>query len=308
MLPMLDLLLERCEDLTREIRSFHLRNATGEALPVVDAGSHIDVQVPGDLRSYSLVNSEDSSGLYQIAVKREDAGRCGSLFMHSLKVGDIVRASAAKNAFALLAEPHRATLIAGGIGITPILAMARSLRARGLVFDMHYGPRHPELMAFTEETGFAAHYFDHGPDARGMDLDAILGRPEADRHVYVCSPKPLLDAALAKSAALGWRTDHVHFEVFGVGAQGGDQPITVHLRQSGRTLQVGARESILDVMLAAGLDPMYDCKRGECSTCMVKVLDGIPDHRDYALSASDRETQMCICVSRAKTHSLTLEA
>ena len=316
----IELELVASRSLTAEIKHLVLRRPGRETLPPFEAGAHIDFRVDlasgaKDFRSYSLINSEGDPCHFEIAVKREADGRGGSRFMHALQVGDRVVCTPPGNQFALVQEPHHALLIAGGIGITPILSMARTLQARGIEFDLHYGARQPDLMAFRDDvmqaTGNRAGlYFDQGPAPRAMDLPRMLRAPDAARHVYVCGPKPLLDAVRLLASELGWPEHHVHFEVFGAVAQAGDQPLTVMLQQSGRTLQVPARQSILDAMIEAGLDPIFDCKRGECGTCAVKVLSGTPDHRDYALSNSDREDDrlMCTCVSRCTSTTLTLDA
>ena len=316
----LELEVVAARSLTEEIRHLVLRRVDGGVLPPFEAGAHVDLCVQlgqgvKEKRSYSLINSEDTNGQYEIAVKRERDGRGGSHFMHTLVPGQRVRCKEPNNQFKLASEPQYAVLIAGGIGITPILSMARTLQARGIAFEMHYGARHPDLMAFQEEVMRATYnkaqlYFDRGPTQRAMDLTQILLAHEPQRHVYVCGPKPLLDAVRQHASDIGWPEHHVHFEVFGSVAQTGDQPFTLMLQKSSRTLHVPARKSILDAMIEAGLDPMFDCKRGECGTCAVKVLSGAPDHRDYALSASDREEDclMCICVSRCTSGTLTLDA
>lgn len=309
-------------DLTSTIRTFMLHSANGVALPAYTAGAHIRVQVilpsgDTDERCYSLIDT-DSSGSegnsdYQIAVQREANGKGGSAFMHGLEVGSQLSIRPPKNDFPLDATARHSVLIAGGIGITPILAMAYALQASGRSFEFHYGTRSPDLMAFrdvVETFRNAALYFDGGDPRRGLQLESLLAQPAEGKHVYVCGPRGLIDAVIATAKYHGWPDDHVHFELFNSPAvQGGDTEFEVVLRASGKTLQVPADKSILDVILAAGCDLMYDCKRGECGMCATAVLEGIPDHRDYNLPEDERAAGkvMCICVSRAKSPRLVLD-
>ncbi len=254
--------------LTAEIKHIILRRPGSDALPAFEAGAHVDFRVTlesgEDTRSYSLINSEDAGSHYEIAVKCEAEGRGGSRFMHTLQPGQRAVCTSPNNQFALVSTPQHAVLIAGGIGITPILSMARTLQARGVPFEMHYGARHPDLMAFRDEviqaTGSRAElYFDQGTTPRAMDLVQILRAHDPKRHVYVCGPKPLLDALRQLTSDMGWPDHQVHFEVFRAATQTGDQPLTVVLQQSRRTLQVPARQSSLDAMIETGLDPIFDC-------------------------------------------------
>ncbi|HZZ03919.1 PDR/VanB family oxidoreductase [Paraburkholderia sp.] len=331
----LELVVADTDPLTAEISSLKLKAADGGPLPAFSGGAHIKFRVdltdgakdpvtlPGALRTptrgercYSLVNSDDQSGYYEIAVKREAAGAGGSRFMHALRTGEHVRAALPTNDFPLHDEPHEAVLMAGGIGITPILSMAKELSAKGAPYRLHYAARSPETMAY--RTGIshlrgeqASLYFDYGDPARGMPLAEVIGQPAPNRHLYVCGPRPLIDAVVATARAQQWSAGHVHFELFGAPTpQAGNRPCRVVLQRSGLTLDVPAEKSILDAMIDAGLDPMFDCRRGECSVCAVRVLSGTPEHHDYALSDDDRDHEhlMCVCVSRAREGELVLDA
>ncbi|MFM0251649.1 PDR/VanB family oxidoreductase [Paraburkholderia sediminicola] len=327
----LELVVADTAALTAEIRSLTLKSIDGGPLPAFSAGAHLLFQVelgdggpspgtpeasrPGE-RCYSLVNSTDQSGYYEIAVKLETAGSGGSRFMHALKPGDRIRATLPKNDFPLHRDQHEALLIAGGIGITPILSMTAELSEQGAAYRLHYASRSPETMAYqariTQLCGERRHlHFDYGDPSQGMPLAEVIGQPASNRHLYVCGPRPLLDAVIATARALQWASSHVHFELFGAPlSQTGDRPCRVVLQRSGMTLDVPAEKSILDAMIDAGIDPMFDCRRGECSVCAVRVLSGTPEHRDYALSDDDRdhENLMCVCVSRAREGELVLDA
>ncbi|MFM0502455.1 PDR/VanB family oxidoreductase [Paraburkholderia caffeinilytica] len=325
----LELVVADTVALTAEIRSLRLKAIDGGPLPAFSAGAHLTFQVdlgggatlpgametsrPGE-RCYSLVNSTDQSDYYEIAVKLETAGSGGSRFMHALRPGDRIRTTLPKNDFPLHHDPHEAILIAGGIGITPILSMTAELGKRSAAFRLHYASRSPETMAYrariTQLCGERGHlYFDYGDPSQGMPLAEVIGQPAMNRHLYVCGPRPLLDAVIATARALQWPPSHVHFELFGAPvAQTGNRPCRVVLQRSGLTLDVPAGKSILDAMIDAGTDPLFDCRRGECSVCAVRVLSGTPEHRDYALSDDDREHLMCVCVSRAQEGELVLDA
>jgi vanillate O-demethylase ferredoxin subunit len=233
--------------------------------------------------------------------------------MHALAVGATLAARGPFNDFPLATGASQHVLIAGGIGITPILSMVAALAAAGQTYELHYAARAPELMAFraTVETlcgKMAQLCFDGGDPAKGLNIEQAIGRPDGGRHVYVCGPRGMIDAVLATAARLGWPKAQVHFESFGAAPQSGDGTIEIVLKRSGRTIAVPPEQSILDAVLAAGIDHPFDCKRGECSTCQVEVLEGIPDNRDYCLFGPEYEAGqvMCPCVSRAKTPRLVL--
>ncbi len=321
----LEVVVADIDELTPQIKGFVLQAADGAALPSFKAGAHIRVGIdaPGvpaqgllRYRSYSLINSDGPATQYHIAVKLEAQGEGGSRFMHELQVGDRLQCSAPRQDFSLQDDIHHAVLIAGGIGITPILSMARTLTAGQASYELHYAARSPQLMAFREQTqamcgGRIRQYFDDAEPSNGLSLAQILGAPSPDRHVYVCGPQPLIDAVIAIGKEQGWPSDHVHFELFGAPApQARDGSCRVVLHRSGLTLDVPAGVSILDALIQAGVDPMFDCRRGECGVCALRVLSGTPEHRDYALSDSDRheESLMCICVSRAGSAELVLDA
>jgi vanillate O-demethylase ferredoxin subunit len=317
-MPDVRLVVRGVDDLTSAVRRFRLASADGGPLPPFTAGAHIKVQVRlpdgrPDERSYSLINSDSQTGEYEIGVQREANGKGGSAFMHTLRVGDEVVTSEPVNDFPLESGAARHVLIAGGIGITPILSMAKALRADGQAFELHYAARTRELMAFHDEVetvgGASARLcFDGGDPKNGIDLEQAIGQPDPGRHVYVCGPGGMIDAVLATASRLGWQRGHVHLESFGVAAHVDDGSIEVVLASTGQSFRVPADVPILEVLLEAGLDIPHDCQRGECSSCQVEVVEGIPDNRDYCLFGPEYEAGkvMCVCVSRAKTPKLVL--
>lgn len=306
--------------LAPRIKGFTLRRPDAGALPPFTAGAHIDIDVTlpdGRIaqRSYSIASAPAERGFYEIAVLREHAGTGGSAFMHDrVRPGDRLMASEPRNDFPLAEGAAEHLLIAGGIGITPILAMLRVL-ADGRCFALHYCARSPEAMAFRDEvTALAGDrlrcHFDGGDPARGLDLGALLATPVPERHVYVCGPKSMIEAVIAHAAKAGWPRAQVHFEFFtAAAAAAGDAPVEVVLARSGRRVAVPADKTILEALIEAGEDPLCDCRRGECGVCVATVIEGEPLHRDHYLTENEKAVgkSMCICISRARTPRLVLD-
>ncbi len=322
----LELRVAEARELNPLIRLLRLRAEDGRALPGFAAGAHIRVQVSlpdgkTDWRHYSLINfatarnATNAPTEYVIAVRKEAEGRGGSRFMHEqLKAGDTLAVEAPKNDFPLHTGPGGTVLVAGGIGVTPLATMAARRRAEEAPVRMHYAGRSRDLMAFLPELqallGDALHVHADAEAGQPLDVDALLdGVPAGDR-LYVCGPKVMLDAVLARTQARGWEHDRVHFELFTEpAAEAGDQPFEVELAQSGQRFIVRADQSILDCLIDNGCDPMFDCKRGECGVCAVPVLEGEIDHRDYVLTAREKAqgNVIQICISRAKGERLVLD-
>jgi ferredoxin-NADP reductase len=315
---LLQLAVAQVLQLTPAIRSFVLRNAEGGALPPFAPGAHLGVQVvqPGGsagLRAYSLARPHTAGDdAYEIAVQCEPQGAGGSAWMHALAPGDALTAHAPRNDFALREGDAAPLLIAGGIGITPLLCMARALAAQGKPFDFFYATRSEASTAYLHEARAlgATVVHDGGDSSRGLDLRAVLAHPQPGRHVHLCGPRGMVQAAVDTARAQDWPDDHVHFELFaGAIAQAGDTPFEVRTLRSGKTLTVPPGQSLLDVLIAAGLDPMYDCRQGDCGVCAVDVVEGVPDHRDHNLSPREKAggKTLCTCVSRARTPHLVLD-
>ncbi|MBS0446782.1 MAG: oxidoreductase [Proteobacteria bacterium] len=308
------------------IRRFRLVAPDGAALPSFTAGAHLRVQVTLadgrlDWRHYSLVNFSTDAAVtenpteYAIAVRLEGEGRGGSRFMHErVKPGDTLSIEAPKNEFPLRVLDGCAVMIAGGIGITPITAMAAQRKAEGRPVRLHYAARSRSLMAFLPELQslLSDDLQLHADDEAGrpLDIDAVLDGCESHDQLYVCGPKVMLDTVLAKTQARGWTHERVHFELFTTpAAEGGDRPIEVVLAQSGKTLTVPAKQTILDCLIEQGCDPLFDCKRGECGVCSTTVIEGDIDHRDYFLSDAEKKSNkvMQICVSRSRSGRIVLD-
>lgn len=308
--------VKRIDALTPTIRRLLLVPTDSTPLPVFSAGAHIGLQVPiggrTQRRAYSLVNATDHTDHYEIAVQLETAGSGGSRWVHQLEAGAELEVTAPQNDFPLNADAQSALLIAGGIGITPILSMARALKHTGTDFQLHYAGRDAAMMAYREEVMVlptATCWVDGGDPRNGMPLADTIGAPRAGRHLYVCGPRPLIQAVLAQARSLGWSEAQVHSELFAAAQElESDTRFELVLKRSNMMLIVPHDKTILDVMIDAGLDPLYDCRRGDCGVCTTRVIEGVPDHRDICLSVQDRESgDFCPCVSRATSSRLVLD-
>lgn len=300
------------------IVALELVSADGRPLPGFGAGSHIDVHLPNGLvRQYSLCNSAAERHRYRIAVLREPASRGGSAAVHDLvKEGDVLTISAPRNHFALHDAP-RSLLLAGGIGVTPILCMAQRLATWGADFEMHYCTRSPARTAFREEiaaSGFAdkVHlHHDDGPEAQKLRVAELLKTPEPGTQIYVCGPGGFIDHVVNTAKANGWPAQQIHLEYFAAAAQdtSGDQPFEVKLTSSGQTYRIPKDQTIVQALRAEGVEIMVSCEQGVCGTCITRVLEGVPDHRDCYLTDDERAAndQFTPCCSRSKTPLLVLD-
>lgn len=301
------------KDVTERVKLFTLTAADG--LPTYTAGAHLDFDL-GDAgtRSYSLVDFAPiapNPASYQVAVQAEPAGDGGSLAMHALRVGDVLRAGEPKNSFELHEGDAPALLIAGGIGVTPIISFATELTHQGTPFAFHYAARNRQVCAFPAllETQFpnaVTLWFDNETQ---IDVAAVLQDAPDTAHVYCCGPKGMIDAVRAAAESAAYPADRVRFELFETPpTQDGEQPFEVQIND-GRSFTIPPGQSIIEVLEAADIDVMYDCQRGDCGICQTDVIAGDPDHRDVVLSDTERASGkvMQICVSRAKSARLVLD-
>jgi vanillate O-demethylase ferredoxin subunit len=301
------------------IAMFELARVDGQALPAFTAGAHIDVHVPnGMVRQYSLCSDPQQADVYRIAVLHEPASRGGSQGMHELvEQGAVLRISAPRNLFALAPQARRSLLMAGGIGLTPLMSMARVLQREGADFALHYFARSRERAAFVEELptgpyGANVHvHLDDGPPSKKTDLDQLLQSPADDLHLYTCGPKGFMDAVLSKARALGWADANVHYEFFAAELvrTGDEGEFQVRIASSGQTIAVGAEQTIVAALAAAGVQVPMSCEQGICGTCLTRVVEGEPDHRDMYLTPEEqaRNDQMLLCCSRARSACLVLD-
>jgi vanillate O-demethylase ferredoxin subunit len=263
-------------------------------------------------RSYSILNAASDRGVYKIAVQREANGRGGSSFIHEhVRVGDVIEFDGPRNYFQVDPEGTDNILIAGGIGITPVLCMARDMQARNIKYHLHFAARQPGLMPLKEEVeqdcASLSLWFDDGVVGTGLNLESAIDQWLPGKHVYVCGPAGLISAVQKTCANRGWPDKNVHFESFST-VQDEQFPLTVELSRSGRTLNVAPDQTILEALLAADIAVDYDCGIGECGSCVTKVLEGVPIHKDVCLSMRDKEDgDFCTCVSWARTSKLVLD-
>jgi ferredoxin-NADP reductase len=312
----------RVSDIVREaeaIARFEFTDPANAPLPRFTAGAHVEVRV-GDsmIRSYSLSNDPAEAHRYVVAVLREESGRGGSVAMHDrVSVGDILEVSTPCNRFPLAGdEAQFHLLLAGGIGVTPMMAMVHELEARGARWNMHYCTRSPERTAFLIDlaphvaAGKVSVHHDEGDPARGLDIAATLSRFDVGTHLYFCGPPGFMSAT--KAAVGHWPVHTVHCEYF-TAAEGAQKPamennpFEIRIRSTGDVFEVPSDKSIIDVLREHGHVIDSDCEDGYCGTCITRYLSGDPDHRDTVLSESERHSYMMICCSRAKCGTLELD-
>jgi vanillate O-demethylase ferredoxin subunit len=317
--PQLELVVACKADETAEIARFELVAADGAMLPAFTAGAHIDVAVPGGLtRQYSLCNDPAERHRYVIGVLREAEGRGGSRAMHAaVQPGSRLQVSAPKNHFALADDAPHSLLLAGGIGVTPILAMAEQLAAQGRAFALHYCARSAPRLAFQAriaQSRYAAQAhvrLDEGPAAQRLDIAKLLAAQPVGTHLYVCGPQGFMDAVLGAARAAGWSEERLHYEFFAadVAPKAGDGSFDVKIASTGQCVRVAADQTVAQALAAVGVAVMTSCEQGVCGTCITRVLDGQVDHRDMFLTPEEqaRHDQFTPCCSRATTACLVLD-
>lgn len=281
----------------------------------LEPGAHVDVHLGEDLvRQYSLWNWSQDGRSINVAVKREEAGRGGSQAMHALQEGAKVRIGGPRNHFKLQSGDSYVTLIAGGIGATPLVAMARELLNTGRDFQVYYLVRSKEYAAMDakfRELGLNEWYHLHCDDTDGvLDLAQVLQNVPVGSDVYTCGPEPMLNAVLEAGVAL--RGGTIHFERFSAVTDvdhGDNDAFEIEVRSSGALYQVGATDTILEVLKSNGVPVEFGCSEGLCGSCIVDVIEGEVDHRDGILTPEEQSTNsyMCTCVSRAKSKRLVLD-
>jgi vanillate O-demethylase ferredoxin subunit len=301
------------------ICSLELVSVSGGALPAFTAGAHIDVHLPGGLtRQYSLCNSPLEAHRYVIAVLRDPASRGGSRAVHdAVHEGDTLTISVPKNHFALATDASRHLLLAGGIGVTPLLAMAEQLTAQGESFALHYCARSKSRAAFVQrmlDAPFAAHvhmHWDDEPGPSAFDAAALLAQIQPGTHLYVCGPKGFMDHVLSTARQAGWPERQLHFEFFGaeIAHLASDRAFVVKIASSGQEIEVPADKTVVQALQQAGVDIPIACEQGVCGTCLTRVLEGVPDHKDMYLTPEEQAAndQFLPCCSRARSPQLVLD-
>ncbi len=316
---MIDVIVKSLCREARDVLSFELARQDDEPLPAFSAGSHIDVHLPnGMVRQYSLCNHPEEHHRYQIAVLCDPNSRGGSEWIHAnLKAGDRIRISEPRNLFPLAHEPSRALLFAGGIGITPILCMAERLAHIGADFELHYCARSREQAAFVERISLSPFansvhlHFDDGASGQRADIPALLAGAGENSHLYVCGPTGFMDFVLDSARRSGWAEARLHREYFTAAPQAtaGDTAFEVQLASTGVVVSVAADQSVVDALQAIGVEVPVSCEQGVCGTCLTRVLEGEPEHRDVFLTEAEQTAndQFTPCCSRAKSARLVLD-
>lgn len=302
--------------ITREtdtVQVYDLRSVTGEALAEFSAGAHIDLLLENGLtRSYSLVNSTSERHRYEVAVDRVPSGRGGSCWIHdNVSVGDTLRISKPRNLFPLEASATHSVLIAGGIGVTPLLCMARDLELKQRSWELHYCVRDAKRAAFNS---VVSQSYEHGQvimhfsDSEGMpDLRSLVSTKPQNTHFYCCGPAGMLDAFLDVTSSHD--PQFVHIERFSGAKAAVDGNFDLILSESQRTLRVMANETILERLLKEGIEVPNSCGEGVCGSCEVPLLAGQADHRDMILTDDEKAANKSIfvCCSGSLGPSLTLK-
>lgn len=304
---------------TNDIITLELVNANGEGLPAFDAGAHIDIHIPGGIiRQYSLCNDPSEKHRYKVGILKDAASRGGSIAIHeNIKEGDTLTISTPRNHFPLAKDAQHSILLAGGIGVTPILCMAERLTASDSSFELHYCTRTPERTAFKNriaKSSYAAkviHHFDNGAKDQLLDIPNLLAKPTAGTHLYVCGPKGFMDIVLSTARTAGWQEEQLHYEFFSgeVAIKEDDGSFELYLAKSDKTLKIGAEETIIDALENAGIEIAVSCESGVCGTCLTKIIEGTPDHRDMYLTPKEqaKNDQFLPCCSRSKTPRLVVD-
>ncbi len=306
---------------TADVTAFELVHPWGRTLPGYEAGAHIDVYLPGGfMRPYSLALALPAAGRdntrYVIGVKREAAGRGGSASLHErVHEGDLLAISTPRNTFPLHPQARHHLLLAGGIGLTPLLAMAQQLEREGRAFTLCVFARSRAHLAFADAlAALGANvrlHFDEpaaataGAQVQHIDIAQLLQGPQQGTHLYLCGPAGFMRAVL--EAAASWPEDRVHLEYFAPpaadGAAGVDEPFTLVVAGRGIEVAVAADQSAVDALHDIGIDVPTSCAQGVCGTCVVPLAAGqgnAPDHRDHCLTATERHAKVALCCSRAQ--------
>lgn len=294
----------------------------GAPLGDVEPGAHVEFILeragqPPMIRQYSMCNAPGENDAYVFGIKKEPSSRGGSLHLHALHEGSQLNLGATRNHFPLSPDARSHLLLAGGIGITPLLSMMQALSAKGASYELHYFVRGPEHVAFNERLDTArkeGRLIVHAgldPRQTRKTLEELLQRPADGAHAYCCGPGVFMDT-VEEIASWNWPGDRVHFERFQADVKPQsqeDQRFTVVLKKSGKSCRVEPGETIVSALGKIGCEVDTSCEQGVCGTCLTKVLEGTPDHRDAYLSKTERQAnnQILLCVSRSLSPVLVID-
>lgn len=298
----------------QDVLEFELVGDGAELLPFT-AGSHVDVFLPsGTVRQYSLCNDPSETARYLLGVLKDPNSRGGSVEMHSIQEGASLVVSAPRNCFPLADPQAISVLFAGGIGVTPLLAMAHELHRRGTTFEFHFCARSQDRAAFASDiaglpfAGRVRFYFDD--QGHKLDLDSLVAGAAQGTHFYACGPAGFIGMLEAAATSCG-RRDFFHSELFAAPpvSESENTAFNMVLAKSQRTVTVSAGQTALDALRKAGIAVMTSCEQGVCGTCLTKVIEGVPDHRDMYLTDEEKAANDVFlpCCSRAKTPELVVD-
>ena len=312
----LDVTVEDVDRKTGDTVALRLVPSDGKSLPSFEAGAHVDVKIgPGLTRQYSLCGDPAETGAYRLGVLRDENSRGGSAAMNErVFAGDQLAISAPKNHFPLQDAAHT-ILVGGGIGITPLIAMAHHLHRAGQSFDLYYCVSNAEKAAFLTEletTAFADKvkvYFSRSDDRPSFVPSDHICNPADGAHIYVCGPTGFMDWVFDEAKALGYSTDALHKEDFGADVDLTGGSFTVVAQETGVTVTVAEGQRIVDALTDAGIEIEVSCEEGVCGTCLCDVIEGEPDHRDSFLTEEERDSNemIMVCCSRARSSTLVLD-
>ncbi|WP_313714384.1 PDR/VanB family oxidoreductase [Pseudomonas sp.] len=314
---LLDVIVQAREVQGGNVVVLELAAVEGRALPRFAAGAHVDLHLAPDLvRQYSLCGDPAQANVYRLGVLKDNQSRGGSVAVHEqLQPGTPMRISAPRNLFPLAGNAQRSILLGGGIGITPMIAMAHALHAQGQPFELHYRGRSRSRCAFVDEllaAPFAAsvftHFSDEGPEQQ-LDLARVLGPGSPGVHLYTCGPTGFMDWVIEGARQQGFDEQHIHHEYFQAEVDTSGDSFEVVAARSGKTVQVQAGQTLTAALREVGVKVEVSCEQGVCGTCLCDVLEGEPDHRDHYLTDEEKQSneQIVLCSSRARGKRLVLD-
>ncbi|TFW34364.1 oxidoreductase [Pseudomonas putida] len=314
---LLDVIVQAREVQGGDVVVLELAAIDGQVLPRFAAGAHVDLHLGPDLvRQYSLCGDPAQTKVYRLGVLKDQQSRGGSQAVHEqLQPGTAMRISAPRNLFPLASEAKRSILLGGGIGITPMIAMAHALHAQGQPFELHYRARSRSRCAFVDEllaAPFGAcvftHFSDEGAEQQ-LDLARVLGPGSPGVHLYTCGPTGFMDWVIEGARQQGYNDQHIHHEYFQAEVDTSGDSFEVVAARSGKTVQVQAGQTLVAALRDVGIKTEVSCEQGVCGTCLCDVLEGEPDHRDQYLTDEEKQSneQIVLCCSRARSKRLVLD-
>ncbi|MBL4800297.1 MAG: oxidoreductase [Emcibacter sp.] len=306
--PVFQVEITKVESMTAEVTKYHFARTDGTDMPAFDAGAHIDVVVaPEFFRQYSLSSDPSDLSNYQIALLREEDGRGGSKLMHRIfQEGRKIFISPPHNHFPLDETAEKSYLMGGGIGITPMIAMAHSLHKLGKDFELHYSCSSRSKAGFLNDFSNVPwshkvhlHFSDEGSR---VNLEALFADTNENHHIYVCGPERFIAAVLEAGISAGFSEDNLHREYFTTPEAPDyvNHAFRLKLAKSGKDIYVPENKSATDALADAGIQVDVKCSDGLCGVCACGLLDGDVEHRDFVLSKKGRSEKIILCSSRAR--------